>query len=229
MQARGSWQPPCTECWPTLWLARRTAAPPGRPCSTQLWTQAPRRYSTRARSWHRTPLRASEPTFLPPAVGQSIVPCTPHAPRREPTPRTLWRARTNPRRDIVAHLFERLRTAGRMEPAAGQLRGVCYPDDAKGCWVVADPSGRQLALSESPVAAADTFVVFDDARCRGADLKVPFPGQQRGWPGLRCGRSIASAWAETRHSQVGRCTQSPHPFPPLALELRSCAPMPWGC
>jgi hypothetical protein len=73
---------------------------------------------------------------------------------------------------VVAFLFPRLQAAGRLGQGIGQFRGVCYPDDAAGGWVVADPSGRRLPLLESPVPEADTFVVFDDARCRGADLKV---------------------------------------------------------
>jgi hypothetical protein len=89
--------------------------------------------------------------------------------RAQPTSPSLP---TLPRSDVVAFLFPRLQAAGRLGQGIGQFRGVCYPDDAAGCWVVADPSGRRLPLLESPVPEADTFVVFDDARCRGADLKV---------------------------------------------------------
>jgi hypothetical protein len=58
----------------------------------------------------------------------------------------------------------------------GRYKGVCFFDDSPGgqrTWVVADPLGRCLARgTASPVAERDCFTVYDDARCRGADLQL---------------------------------------------------------
>ncbi|KAG2496793.1 hypothetical protein HYH03_005201 [Edaphochlamys debaryana] len=50
--------------------------------------------------------------------------------------------------------------------------GVTYFDEGKRCWVVEDRQGRRAPRDASPFPEADTFVLFDDARCRGADLKL---------------------------------------------------------
>lgn len=38
--------------------------------------------------------------------------------------------------------------------------------------MILEASDRCLPRSSAPVAERDTFALFDDARCRGADLKV---------------------------------------------------------
>ncbi|GLC47557.1 hypothetical protein PLESTB_000000900 [Pleodorina starrii] len=55
-----------------------------------------------------------------------------------------------------------------------RYQGVTFYDegeDARG-WVVADLRNRRLPRHASPVAERETLVIFDDARCRGADLQL---------------------------------------------------------
>ncbi|KAG2488308.1 hypothetical protein HYH03_013158 [Edaphochlamys debaryana] len=57
----------------------------------------------------------------------------------------------------------------------GRFKGVTYVhEDGRGGrgWVVADRRGRRLLLRCSHIPEADTFVLFDEASCRGADLKL---------------------------------------------------------
>ncbi|CAN0563427.1 unnamed protein product, partial [Ectocarpus sp. 12 AP-2014] len=41
-----------------------------------------------------------------------------------------------------------------------------------GEWMVLDRVGRSVALSGSPIRASEAFAIYDEARCRGADLKL---------------------------------------------------------
>ncbi|KAG2486452.1 hypothetical protein HYH03_014899 [Edaphochlamys debaryana] len=66
-------------------------------------------------------------------------------------------------RDAAAYLLPRL---------PGDCRGVTFFDEPQRSWLVADRTGRAAPLHASPIPEADTFVLFDDARCRGADLKL---------------------------------------------------------
>ncbi len=54
----------------------------------------------------------------------------------------------------------------------GCHKGVCYHDTANRSWMVLDLTGRRLHLSASPVSARECFVLYDEARCRGADLQL---------------------------------------------------------
>lgn len=50
---------------------------------------------------------------------------------------------------------------------------MCYYDDTdQKDWVICDKRGRHLPRGGSPVPERDTFAVYDDARCRGTDLKL---------------------------------------------------------
>ena len=53
-----------------------------------------------------------------------------------------------------------------------RFKGVCFfsPDSKQ--WMILEARGRCLPKRCSPVAERECFAVFDDARCRGADLKV---------------------------------------------------------
>ena len=50
--------------------------------------------------------------------------------------------------------------------------GVCYYDTAERSWMILEPDGRCLPRHASPVAERDAFVLYDEARCRGADLQL---------------------------------------------------------
>ncbi|KAG2494611.1 hypothetical protein HYH03_007376 [Edaphochlamys debaryana] len=67
-------------------------------------------------------------------------------------------------RSAAAYLLSRL--------DRGRYRGVTYFDESQRSWVVEDRQGRRAPRHASPIPEADTFVLFDDARCRGADLKL---------------------------------------------------------
>jgi hypothetical protein len=55
---------------------------------------------------------------------------------------------------------------GRLEPSL--FSGVTYYDEGLREWAVLDRAGATAPLHTSPVAEADTFVIFDDSRCRCA-------------------------------------------------------------
>ncbi|PNH12760.1 hypothetical protein TSOC_000242, partial [Tetrabaena socialis] len=53
-----------------------------------------------------------------------------------------------------------------------RFKGVCFYNESARSWVVCDEHGRQLPRHSSPIAEREAFVIFDDARCRGADLQL---------------------------------------------------------
>ncbi|CAN0109509.1 unnamed protein product, partial [Ascophyllum nodosum] len=58
-----------------------------------------------------------------------------------------------------------------------QFRGVIFFDQNKrgatgGGWTVLDREGRYAPLNASPIMEAEAFCIYDEARCRGADLKL---------------------------------------------------------
>jgi hypothetical protein len=53
-----------------------------------------------------------------------------------------------------------------------RFKGVCYYDALEGSWVVREARGRCLPRHASPVAESHAFVLYDEARCRGADLQL---------------------------------------------------------
>lgn len=61
---------------------------------------------------------------------------------------------------------------------AERFQGVCFFQDKEG-WMIIDNQRHCLPRKSSPIAERDAFVIFDDARCRGADLQL-----QRGAVGL---------------------------------------------
>ncbi|KAG2451920.1 hypothetical protein HYH02_003695 [Chlamydomonas schloesseri] len=52
------------------------------------------------------------------------------------------------------------------------FRGVTFFDEQERGWVVLEPTGRCLPRAASPLQEHETFVLYDEARCRGADLKL---------------------------------------------------------
>ncbi|PRW58669.1 hypothetical protein C2E21_2704 [Chlorella sorokiniana] len=50
--------------------------------------------------------------------------------------------------------------------------GVCYFDEGERQWVVCDLQGRRLPRHCSPIREAQACTLFDEARCRGADLQL---------------------------------------------------------
>lgn len=56
--------------------------------------------------------------------------------------------------------------------------GVVFCDSSRGTaafdgtWMVLDRKGRSVPLNESPIRASEAFSIYDEARCRGADLKL---------------------------------------------------------
>jgi hypothetical protein len=58
----------------------------------------------------------------------------------------------------------------RLDPA--RFQGVCVFDPELRTWVICDARGRVLPRHASPVSERAAFVIYDDARCRGADLQL---------------------------------------------------------
>ena len=50
------------------------------------------------------------------------------------------------------------------------FKGVCYYDEGK--WMVLDLQRRRLPRDCSPIRESQAFTIFDEARCRGADLQL---------------------------------------------------------
>ncbi|CAM9434131.1 unnamed protein product, partial [Hapterophycus canaliculatus] len=61
---------------------------------------------------------------------------------------------------------------------AEKFRGVVFFNASRGTaavrgeWMVMDRVGRSVALNGSPIRASESFAIYDEARCRGADLKL---------------------------------------------------------
>eukprot|EP01080_Neovahlkampfia_damariscottae_P011886 gene11886-5213_t len=56
-----------------------------------------------------------------------------------------------------------------------QFRGVCYFNTNDGRWVIIDGKTRKITERNiSHIPEKDTFVIFDEARTRGADMKLNF-------------------------------------------------------
>jgi hypothetical protein len=51
-------------------------------------------------------------------------------------------------------------------------QGVTFYDEQQREWAVLEARGRRTPLRSSPLAAAHTFALFDEARCRGSDLAL---------------------------------------------------------
>ncbi|PNH10973.1 hypothetical protein TSOC_002217 [Tetrabaena socialis] len=54
----------------------------------------------------------------------------------------------------------------------GRFKGVCFYDEQDRAWAVCEHGGRTLHRGASPITERETFTVFDDARCRGVDLRL---------------------------------------------------------
>lgn len=66
-------------------------------------------------------------------------------------------------------------TEQRNRPAPHEARqvGVVFYDSAgRGAWVVRTREGGRWPLKSAPVQERDCFVVFDEAHCRGADMRL---------------------------------------------------------
>jgi len=56
--------------------------------------------------------------------------------------------------------------------AQGKFKGVVYFCVKRVCWCIKDMKQRETRLSSSPIAECDAFVIYDQSRCRGADMKL---------------------------------------------------------
>jgi hypothetical protein len=53
-----------------------------------------------------------------------------------------------------------------------RFKGVVYYSAKKVCWCIKDMKQRETSLSSSPISECDAFVIYDQSRCRGADMKL---------------------------------------------------------
>jgi len=57
--------------------------------------------------------------------------------------------------------------------SSGNFKGVTYFDVEHSAWMVLSAAdGQSTRLSNSPIRERDTFAIYDESRCRGADLKL---------------------------------------------------------
>lgn len=54
------------------------------------------------------------------------------------------------------------------------FRGVVYFHLSKKSWMVKNNKGQEWALHASPIKPVDCFTIFDESRCRGADIVLKF-------------------------------------------------------
>eukprot|EP00957_Ditylum_brightwellii_P124079 9458160-Ditylum_brightwellii.AAC.1 len=54
------------------------------------------------------------------------------------------------------------------------FKGVLFFDNETytGQWMILERSGRCLPKNQSPISERDAFVIFDEPRCRGSDIKL---------------------------------------------------------
>jgi hypothetical protein len=71
--------------------------------------------------------------------------------------------------DVARRLIDAFRLDG-----VWKYKGVVFFDNRSpdGQWMALEPSGRLLPKNQSPVQEAEAFAIFDEPRCRGADLKL---------------------------------------------------------
>ncbi|GFH47532.1 hypothetical protein CTEN210_04007 [Chaetoceros tenuissimus] len=55
---------------------------------------------------------------------------------------------------------------------SNKLQGVTFYDDQRREWMVLEKSGRCVPKFQSSFEEKDTFVIFDEPRCRGVDMKL---------------------------------------------------------
>ena len=91
--------------------------------------------------------------------------------------------------------------------------GVVYFDASEGTaavggsWMVLDRVGRRVPLAQSPIKASEAFCIYDEARCRGADLKLSPEAKALLTVGPRNGKDKVMQ-AAGRLRMLGRSNQS---------------------
>eukprot|EP00892_Ulva_mutabilis_P010228 jgi/Ulvmu1/7578/UM038_0001.1 len=87
-------------------------------------------------------------------------------------------------RDVAQHAVAALTARQRASPDAVTASGVVFFQTAGAAcglaagsrtqagWYVMDLHGRVMAKDRCPIAEADAFVLFDEAHCRGSDMKL---------------------------------------------------------
>lgn len=58
------------------------------------------------------------------------------------------------------------------QPGEQRWRGVCFFDEGRRAWMVLDLQRRLTPREVSPIREDQALCVFDEARCRGADLRL---------------------------------------------------------
>lgn len=58
------------------------------------------------------------------------------------------------------------------QPGERRWRGVCFFDEGRRVWMVLDLQRRLTPREVSPIREDQALCVFDEARCRGADLRL---------------------------------------------------------
>lgn len=86
--------------------------------------------------------------------------------------------------DVAQHLMHALTSRQRSAPASSTPEGVVFFRAAEGAparnsllkaqagWHVMDRHGAVMPKDRCPIAEADAFVLFDEAHCRGSDMKL---------------------------------------------------------
>ena len=81
---------------------------------------------------------------------------------------------------------------------------MVFFDNDKDMWRLCDKRGREWPLHSSPIAERDACVIFDERRCRGADMKLKVsPQMNMGW--MMLGAISDHSWLMLTDLLAGGC------------------------
>jgi hypothetical protein len=56
--------------------------------------------------------------------------------------------------------------------AVGHYKAVVFYDQKVGSWIIRSMGGQEWKLQDSPIREHESFVIYDESHCRGADMKL---------------------------------------------------------
>lgn len=111
-------------------------------------------------------MRAQQPAAL--ASGVNLLNPTPLYRPRPTHPPAVPAIFSLPHSAAAEHLVGLLLA----QPGEPRWRGVCFFDEARRAWMVLDLQRRLTPREVSPIREDQALCIYDEARCRGADLRL---------------------------------------------------------